>query len=376
MWERSNQTARYLCNGKVDSCSRNCSAAAGVSGNASTCGKELWSRYTTAIKKTGKDMVYSLIGNCDPARGEQPWKWGAEFTNSWRTNIDAQVGWQAVPYLVDCQRRMAGNGSWCLANGSAWVDGPNGWAQVQSTPGDGGEPCPCSAGHLPGACLAPATEFGGPQQFSGNDGGKGGHWNDMDMLTIGSRSYLFEYKVNETTGEVISKGAGPGGSALTVSQSRAQLSMWSIMKSPLLISLDANEVATWPADSKGGEPGTGLDLLAVLKNEEVLAVSDDPLGLEAFRLEDIKGTKSSIGVFVGQMQAGKFAVVMFSRGGGPNKMTLALSDLKIVNPKATASSYKVRDLWAHSDNGTVASGSSLSASVSGEDAVMLTLTPV
>ena len=65
-----------------------------------------------------------------------------------------------------------------------------------------------------------------------------------------------------------------------------------------------------------------MDLLAVLKNEEVLAVSDDPLGLEAFRLEDIKGTKSSIGVFVGQMQAGKFAVVMFSRGGGPNKMTL------------------------------------------------------
>jgi hypothetical protein len=161
---------------KVDSCSRNCTVAAGLSGNVSTCGKELWSRYTTAIKKTGKDMVYSLIGNCDPARGEQPWKWGAEFTNSWRTNIDAQAGWQAVPYLVDCQRRLPGNGSWCLANGSSWVDGPNGWAQIQSTPGDGGKPCSCSDGHLGGACLAPAEELGGPQQFSGNDGGKGGHW--------------------------------------------------------------------------------------------------------------------------------------------------------------------------------------------------------
>ena len=36
-------------------------------------------------------MVYSIIGNCDPADGEQPWKWGAEVANSWRTNIDAQV---------------------------------------------------------------------------------------------------------------------------------------------------------------------------------------------------------------------------------------------------------------------------------------------
>jgi hypothetical protein len=167
--------AEYI---KVDSCARNCTAAAGTSGNASTCGRELWSRFTSAIAKTGKPMVYSIIGNCDPADGEQPWKWGAEVANSWRTNIDAQVGWQAVPYLIDCQRRMSGNGSWCTANGSSWVGGH----QVQSTPGDGGVPCKCSAGHRPGACLEPApVPQGGPQQFAGNDGGKGGHWNDMDM---------------------------------------------------------------------------------------------------------------------------------------------------------------------------------------------------
>ena len=35
----------------------------------------------------------------------------------------------------------------------------------------------------------------------------------MDMLTIGSRSALFEYRVNQTTGKVTSKGAGPGGSS-------------------------------------------------------------------------------------------------------------------------------------------------------------------
>lgn len=55
-----------------------------------------------------------------------------------------------------------------------------GFIQVQSTPGDGGVPCTCSAGHRPGACLEPAAVLGGPQQFAGNDGGKGGHWNDME----------------------------------------------------------------------------------------------------------------------------------------------------------------------------------------------------
>jgi hypothetical protein len=164
---------------KVDSCARNCTPAAGIK-NTSTCGQELWSRFTSAIKKTGKDIVYSIVCNCDPSRGDQPWKWAADYANSWRTNIDFQVGWQAIPYLVDCQRRMAGNGSWCSANGSYWVDGK----PYRGGPGDGGTPCKCSGGHAGGACLAPADPTGGPQQFSGNSGGKGGHWNDMVRTTV------------------------------------------------------------------------------------------------------------------------------------------------------------------------------------------------
>jgi hypothetical protein len=45
--------------------------------------------------------------------------------------------------------------------------------------------------------------------------------------------------------------------------------MWTILKSPLLASADFNNVSA--------------ELLAILKNEEVLAVSDDPLGVEAVR---------------------------------------------------------------------------------------------
>ena len=64
----------------------------------------------------------------------------------------------------------------------------------------------------------------------------------MDMLIIGTRSPLFGYRHNKTSGKLISQGAGPGGSALTLSESRAQLSMWTILKSPLLASADFLQV--------------------------------------------------------------------------------------------------------------------------------------
>ena len=219
----------------------------------------------------------------------------------------------------------------------------------------------------------------------------------MRRLTIGSRSGLFEYKVNSTTGAIISQGAGPGGSALTVAQSRAQLSMWALLKSPLLVSADFDEVANWPTDLEAPEKGSGAELIAVLKNTEVLAVSDDPLGMEAVRLEDAGGHSSPdvfmvscrdiAGIWVaffqgcqqyrcgqGQMAGGKFAAVLFNRNGAAN-MTLKLSDTKVVNPAAAASHYRVRDLWSHTENGTVAADGELTAMVGAQDVAMVTLTP-
>jgi len=113
----------------------------------------------------------------------------------------------------------------------------------------------------------------------------------------------------------------------------------------------------------------------------VLAVSDDPLGMESVRLEDHPSgrAKSSPDVFVGEMEHGRFAAVLFNRGG-PKNMTLDLADLAMVNPAASAANYTVRDLWAHTNNGTVAADGSLTVMVGHSakawgDVVMLTLTP-
>ena len=92
--------------------------------------------------------------------------------------------------------------------------------------------------------------------------------------------------------------------------------MWALLKSPLLVSADFDEVAKckahdccWhlgcthprapamivragPTDPEAPEKGSGAELIAVLQNTEGLAVSDDPLGMEAVRLEDAGGHSS------------------------------------------------------------------------------------
>ena len=303
--------AEYI---KVDSCARNCTKAAGVP-NASmpACGKTLWSRYTEAINKTGKPMVYSLIGNLDPARGEQPWKYAGNVSNSWRTNIDIQVGFQAIPYIVDCQRRMSGNGSWCPLN--------------TSDPTGPGHPC-----KLDGS--GPCDTCPGPDYYS-----RAGQWNDMDMLAIGTNSWLFELP-------------------LSLPQSRAQMSLWSLLKSPLLASADFTNIST--------------PLLNVMKNEEILAISDDPLGKEALRLQ---GGASVGEIYVGSLKNQAWAVAFFNRNWGTNAtMKLVLSDF--LPKRSERKRFRVRDLWAHRELGVISSDGEWHVTVGGQDASVIRLTPL
>merc|ERR1712224_485723 len=110
--------------------------------------------------------------------------------------------------------------------------------------------------------------------------------------------------------------------------------------------------------------GSGPELIEILRNTEVLAVSDDPLGKQGIRLEDQHGTASSPDVFAGELSGGAFAVVFFNRGSTATNMTLELSDLKVISAQsvvATIDAFQIRDLWRHTDNGTVASGGHLTA---------------
>ena len=96
------------------------------------------------------------------------------------------------------------------------------------------------------------------------------------------------------------------------------------------------------------------------------------------------------------MAGGSWAVALLNRGGGPANRSLALADLALAAEQdnddralagggqtaavaaaaAAAQSFAVRDVWAHTDNGTVAAATGvLTALVGKQDVVMLVLTP-
>ncbi|XP_065827407.1 uncharacterized protein [Oscarella lobularis] len=105
-----------------------------------------------------------------------------------------------------------------------------------------------------------------------------GAWNDPDMLIVGTKT-------------------NHGGSGITVAEARAHFSLWSVLKSPLLISADMTMI----------DP----DFLDILKNEEVLAVNQDNLGVQA---KKIRGP--SLGLTLSPCQSGnEFQMWAMNRSG-------------------------------------------------------------
>lgn len=80
---------------------------------------------------------------------------------------------------------------------------------------------------------------------------KDGHYNDMDMMIIG-------FKDNSKV----------GGSGLTPTEEEAHFGLWCIMSSPLLIGCDLEKMSE--------------SSLKLLTNKELIALNQDPLGLQAY----------------------------------------------------------------------------------------------
>jgi alpha galactosidase A-like protein/concanavalin A-like lectin/glucanase superfamily protein/alpha galactosidase C-like protein len=74
-----------------------------------------------------------------------------------------------------------------------------------------------------------------------------GHWNDADMLQVGN--------------------AAEGGGSWNATEQKTHFSLWSIMASPLLIGTDLREATP--------------ETMRILVNEDVIAVNQDPLGVQA-----------------------------------------------------------------------------------------------
>ena len=141
-----------------------------------------------------------------------------------------------------------------------------------------------------------------------------GHWNDPDMLVVGYVGW--SARVRPTR--------------LTPDEQYTHISLWCLLCSPLLIGCDMTKLDDFT--------------LNLLTNDEVLEVSQDPLGRQAGRISQ----KDSLEIWAKDMEDGSKAVGLFNRGENEAAMTLAWSELGVSGQQS------VRNLWRQSDLGKFA----------------------
>jgi alpha-galactosidase len=146
----------------------------------------------------------------------------------------------------------------------------------------------------------------GHEKFAGP-----GHWNDPDMLVVGYVGW--SAKVRPTR--------------LTPSEQYTHISLWCLLCSPLLIGCDMTKLDEFT--------------LNLLTNDEVLDVSQDPLGRQAGRI----AKNGELEVWAKDLEDGSKAVGLFNRGEDQASMTLKWSDLGLTGR------HTVRDLWRQQDLG-------------------------
>jgi alpha-galactosidase len=127
-----------------------------------------------------------------------------------------------------------------------------------------------------------------------------GHWNDPDMLEVGNGGMKHDEYITHMT-------------------------LWCMLAAPLLAGNDLSKM----------DP----DTLAILANKEVIAVDQDPKGIQGHRISE----EGPLEVWAKPLADGGYAVAFFNRGQSENPVSLDLQELGI---HGTA---RARDLWAHKD---------------------------
>ncbi|WP_040197058.1 NPCBM/NEW2 domain-containing protein [Candidatus Soleaferrea massiliensis] len=199
--------------------------------------------------------------------GRQPWIWGGETGNLWRTTGDISASWSSVMSIYDVNVNL--------------------------------------------------------YRYAGRyDGAEHIGWNDPDMLEVGNGS-------------------------LTRDENIAHFSLWCEMASPLILGNDLRLL-----DDRE-------DILEIIKNEEAIAVNQDPKGIQGIKYQD-DGDQEYL---VKPLSGGRAALVMLNRAEEPAAMSVELSRLgEMVREKDAeyferhfdlpkTYVYHVKDVWEKDADG-------------------------
>jgi alpha-galactosidase len=153
-----------------------------------------------------------------------------------------------------------------------------------------------------------------------------GHWNDPDMLEVGN-----------------------GG--LTLTENRAHFSFWALFAAPLMAGNDLQAMTP--------------EVREILTNREVIAVDQDPLGMQGRKVWD-DGPRE---VWVKPLADGSKAALLFNRGTEESTFAARWEDVSLF-PGGKAI---VRDLWKKADVGAFTGR--YEAKVEPHGGVMVKVTP-
>ncbi len=153
-----------------------------------------------------------------------------------------------------------------------------------------------------------------------------GHWNDPDMLEVGN-----------------------GG--MTDTEYRSHFSLWAMLAAPLIAGNDLRIMTP--------------QIQEILTNKEVIAVDQDPLGIEGKHV----AKRGDLEVWARPLQGGNRAVILLNRGGEEKEIGVSWEELGYPEHLTAA----VRDLWLKKDLGKFTG--TFSASVPPHGVVMVTVKP-
>ena len=222
-----------------------------------------------ALVKTNRDIVYSL---CQYGMGDV-WKWGPEVNgNLWRTTGDIQDNWRSIL--------------------------TTGFTQTNN------------------------ADYVNP-----------GHWNDPDMLVIGSVGWS----------------ANTLPTKLTRDEQYSHVSLWSLLSSPLLIGCDMTKLDDFT--------------LGLVTNDEVIGINQDILGKQAKLIiksddyqvwaKDLSDGSKVVGLFYtgGAQTVEKDPAKMINWGDGPKSDTAKLITIDF-STLGISGKQIARNLWSQKDIGS------------------------
>jgi len=169
-----------------------------------------------------------------------------------------------------------------------------------------------------------------------------GHWNDPDMLEVGN--------------------------GMSINEDRAHFTMWCMLAAPLILGNDLTKMSD--------------DVLAIIKNKDVIAIDQDSLGIQALKFRD----DGDIEYWFKPLSGGAWAMTVLNRGSKPFICTINWKDFDFTDDLSGRSTafgkmvYTYKNLWAPLPyNSKVASKAlttaPLTVSIPAHDVLALRLVP-